>query len=340
MKAARESGLNGHVNRIRRIVMCAATLVVGCGSTPPPLISGGSGASSIGGSAACSAGDAGCACYPNATCNGSLVCTSGLCANDASSAGGSNATAGGANGAAGTSGDSSQAGTSAGGTQAIEGDAGSGAGGSPIVGGAAGSSSGGTSAAGAGGAYLFFDGFESNADLSVFSSGPSTATHTIANGGAVTGSAHHVNIMGSDAPFGGLNYEFPAPVQPSVVRWWIRIPSTGSDAYFALSGDTRAQDQIIYLSLTYVASAPLVTLQSHAGPGLNALDDGTTPLTVNTWYHFELDVNWAAGTYALKIDDNVLLNAVAFSAAGFQRIDLFTVSTPGNTDFDDIEMLP
>jgi hypothetical protein len=222
----------------------------------------------------------------------------------------------------------------------MAGAAGSGTGGSPSVGGAAGNSSGGTMAAGGGGAYLFFDGFESNADLSVFSNGPSTATHAIASGGAVTGSAHHVNITGSDEYFSGLNYEFPAPVQPSVVRWWVRIPSTGSDAYFVLSGDTAAMDQIVYLSLTYDAYAPRVTLQSHVGPVLLAEDDGSTPLATNTWYHFEVDVNWAAGTYVLKIDDNVLLSAVAFSAAGFQRIDLFTVNMPGNTDFDDIEMLP
>ncbi len=260
------------------------------------------------------------------------VCASG--ASGTSGAGGGNATAGSANGSSGTNGSGGDAGASAAGAQT---SGGAGAGGSSSIGGAAGSSSGGTSAAGAGGAYLFFDGFESDADLSVFSDGPSTATHAIASGGAVTGSAHHLNIMGSDEYFSGLNYEFPAPVQPSIVRWWVRVPSAGSDAYFALCGDTTALDQIVYLSIN--AYTPYVLLQSHAGPVLSTEDDGTTPLAANTWYHFELDVSWVAGTYDLKIDGNVLLTAVAFSAAGFQRIDLFTVNT-GSADFDDIEMLP
>lgn len=342
MRSSRRSDPGQHVNRLRQLVLGTATWLVACGSAPPPPIasgdSGAPGAGGAGGAAACNAGDSSCPCYPNATCNGLRVCMGGVCMSGAAGASGGDTAAGSGNGSSGTSSESGDAGGSAGGAQAIGG--GSTAGGSSSVGGGAGSSTGGSSAAGAGGAYLFFDGFESSADLSVFGNGPSTATHTIVSGGAVTGSAHHLNITGSDEYFQGLNYEFSAPIQPSVVRWWMRIPSTGTDGYFALCGDTTGLDQIIYLSLTYDPYAPYVILQSHAGPMLNILDDGSTPLAANTWYHFELDVNWAAGTYAVKIDDNVLLNAVAFSAAGFQRIDLFTVNTPGNADFDDIEMLP
>jgi hypothetical protein len=47
--------------------------------TSPNGGSSGAGTSSSGGS--CTAGDLGCACYPNNTCNGSLTCTSGVCTN-------------------------------------------------------------------------------------------------------------------------------------------------------------------------------------------------------------------------------------------------------------------
>lgn len=56
--------------------------VGGTGSTAGSNTAGNSGSSGVGsssGSSSCNTGDSGCACYGNSTCNGSLVCQSGLC---------------------------------------------------------------------------------------------------------------------------------------------------------------------------------------------------------------------------------------------------------------------
>lgn len=59
---------------------CNGTWTDGSAALPSTGGGGKSGSSSTTPTAGCTTGDAGCGCYPNKTCNGTLTCTSGVCA--------------------------------------------------------------------------------------------------------------------------------------------------------------------------------------------------------------------------------------------------------------------
>src|SRR5262249_12873786 len=155
-----------------------------------------------------------------------------------------------------------------------------------------------TGAGGAAGAgsfpspYLFYDAFETNADIALFAGGPSTAPHVLSPGGAIAGSSYHLNISGGDSYFQGMNYIFAPAIRPSTVRYWIRIPSTGRDGYFVLSGGDRGDGSLAYQSLTYnqYQTSP-VTLADNAPGWMTQKDGNGKPLATDTWYHIEIDFN-------------------------------------------------
>jgi hypothetical protein len=194
---------------------------------------------------------------------------------------------------------------------------------------------------GLGGDDLFREDFESENPLAAWSNGSSQATHTIESGGATPGSAHHLHIDGSDNYFLGLNYTFSTPLEPSVVRYWTRVSSSTSrpDAYFALSSAANGAGQIVYLRLVYSLSAQATALSSSLDPSWTTYEDGTTLLDPDVWYQVEIDIDWNAGNYSVKLDGYGLPNTTtSFSSAGILRIDLFTENS-GEADFDDIEFV-
>lgn len=73
---------------------CNGTWTDGSAALPSTGGGGNSGSSSPP-STGCTTGDAGCACYPNKTCNGTLTCTSGICAYGGGGGGGAGGGGGG-----------------------------------------------------------------------------------------------------------------------------------------------------------------------------------------------------------------------------------------------------
>jgi hypothetical protein len=210
--------------------------------------------------------------------------------------------------------------------------------------GGAGASTGTGGATGAGGfpsPYLFYDAFETNADIGLFAGGPSTTPHVLSPGGATPGSSYHLNISGGDGYFQGMNYEFAPAIRPSVVRYWVRIPSTGQDGYFVLSESaTGPAGSFAYLWLQYFQyQAPAMATVLTDNPSWRTTMDGNgNMLLPNTWYHIEIDFNWSSKTTTFKINDVALEPVGVFTAGGIARLDIFTVN--GGGDFDEIEMLP
>jgi hypothetical protein len=265
---------------------------------------------------------------------------------------------GGANGTGGaavTTGDGGPGGGSGGST-------GPGTGGTPGAGGAGTTGAGGTGTTGAGGAagaggmggvgastgtggfpspYLFYDAFETNADIALFAGGPSKSPHVLSAGGAIASSSYHLNISGPDGYYAGMNYSFMPAIRPSMVRFWIRIPGTGHDGYFVLSSSiTTPEGSFAYLALSYnlYQTQPASLANMSSGANWLTTSYGGTLFAADTWYHIEVDFDWSAKTAITKVNDVALEPVNAFTGGGISRLDLFSIG--GGADFDEIEMLP
>jgi hypothetical protein len=263
------------------------------------------------------------------------------------SAGGTGNTGGaGASGASGTS----AAGAGGAGSSGASGTSAAGAGGAGSSGAsgtsAGGSASGASGASGTGGAsYLFYDAFETSADLNVFTNGGSTATHEIVAGGAFTGSAHHLLIRGSDGGFAGLHYVFATPIQPSAVSYWIRLQATPPvvGAEFDLSNTSKADLVLAWSLLTWISGNTPPQTYEAAGDMSNTVmesSDNGSELATNVWYHIELDFTWASGggSFVAKLDDTPVGAALTFSEASIARLDVFSIG--GTIEIDDIAISP
>lgn len=350
--------------------------LIACSGSPPQLTSNGmsgqGGTSALAGSAGTTqAGNAGqAASAGGSTSNGGALGTGGSYASGGDASGGiagsgaagnagtgDGASGGSTAGASGTAGAASgganagsagSSGSSTGGSAGASGASGSGGAGAGGTAGAGASGGTGGSSGGAGGSagYLFYDPFESDANLKLLTNGTSTAVHAIADGGAFAGSAHHLSITGDDSNTGfysGLHYIFVTPIQPSSVSYWARVsPSAFTAAYFTLFGNASNSTPIATLVLGENQYAmPPATLSY--GSTTTGTDNGT-PLAPNVWYHFELDFVWTSsgGSYTVKLDDTPLSPVTAFTSMNIVRLDIFSGEESANSDvdFDDITMLP
>src|SRR5207244_1795766 len=117
--------------------------------------------------------------------------------------------------------------------------------------------------------------------------------------------------------------------------------STFSAANFALSGNASATTHVVWLVLTYndYGTGKTIDVESHADAASWQVDSTTNPsIAADTWLRFTLAIDWNAKTYDVLLNGTPIGQQTAFSAAYFERIDLW--ATQGLVYFDEIEMLP
>ena len=236
------------------------------------------------------------------------------------------------------------------GGRASGGGSGTSAGGSP-AGGSAGQASGGVQSGGTGGASgstgqggaagsagytgaLFVEDFE-DGNYDGWALGPSTSTYAVSTATAANGSTRSMQISGGTGYFNGPNYMLGG-IKPSMVSWWVRIADAlqgGGEGYFVLSSDPNSGADLIYCFISQYAI--------NFFPDFNV----DTPLPMaDHWYHFEVDIDWQAETYSVRMDGAAIgsgqLGGLPFN--GIQRLDIFNANADGGdvVYWDEIVMMP
>lgn len=173
---------------------------------------------------------------------------------------------------------------------------------------------------------LFWEGFEDRQ----FYDWSGVITNNVSEVGIVLSAANgssaalRIERTNIDGYGNGLSHAFDS-IQPSVVRWWVNSPYAGwLVGFFELRQETG--DQLLRVHFN---SSSVVINNVSTGADYEA----------NTWYPFELQLDWVAQTADLIFDGAVVATDVPFSNPGtsIQALDIYNYEQNGVAFFDEIE---